>query len=62
MIRPVVLYEWIDCQGEVEDFIIFDIGDDWPIRKVFDFPNTKWMICYEEEAEALRLDYEEEGE
>lgn len=62
MIKPIVLYEWVDCQGEVEDFIIFELSDNIHIRKVFDFPNTKMMICFGEEANALRQDFQRRTE
>ena len=57
MTTPIVLYEWIDECSEVEDFIIFELSDNISIRKVFDFPNTRTMICFGKEAEALRLDF-----
>ena len=52
----VVLYEWFDEMGEVEDFIVFDLMS--RTMDFFSFPGTKMSMYIDEEAEALLKDYE----
>ena len=61
MNKPIMLYEWVDENGDVEDFMTIPLSDNIKIRKVFDFPNAHTMICFGEEAKALQLDYLERG-
>jgi hypothetical protein len=53
----VTIYEWVDCQGEVEDFIVLDML--CSTNLFFDFPDAIVEdVVDKEEADLLRLDYE----
>ena len=53
----VILYECVDDNGEVEDFLVIRA----PTREseFFDVPNTISDIHFDEDAEALLKDYDE---
>ena len=54
----VTLYEWVDCQGDVEDFIVLDML--CLTNNFFKFPDAIITdVIDKEEATHLRLDYEE---
>lgn len=57
MSNYVVLYEWMDERGEVEDFIVLDLLSS--VDNFFKFPDAiRTIVIDEEEAKMLRLDYE----
>ena len=54
----VMLYEWVDENGELEDFIVLDML--CSTNGFFDFPDAIVTdVVDKEEAALLRLDYEE---
>ncbi len=56
-IEPVVLYEWVDENGEVEDFILFDLRKGARTHDFFDFSDALMSIHFDDYAEALREDW-----
>lgn len=55
--RFAILYEWVDCQGEVEDFIALEgLSQE---SNFFKFPDAKIMFLVDEEADNILKDYKE---
>jgi hypothetical protein len=57
MFKMVMLYEWIDENGEVEDFIVIDAFS--KEENFFKFPEAISSYHFDEEAVALLRDYKE---